>query len=184
MSFQSRESSAAAAASDHRAPGFPRQPFFSCFAPASLLEPAICFLRLESSSPTPCIRFGGEDDVVLVRRRHVRLEAIVVLLEIGSSLWLWHRAQPTVRPRTAEPMMSVRSVSTSLRLRAISGFPAFRRTGPSRWKIDAIWHSGSFGAISSPAICSVRNCRTACRGSGVDDVVTVPPRVGYVRSYS
>ena len=42
-------------------------------------------------------------------------------------------------------MMSVRSVRTSLRLRAISGLPALRRTGPSRWKIDAVWHSRSLG---------------------------------------
>ena len=74
------------------------------------------------------------------------------------------RSRPS-GPRNAVPMMSVRSVSTSLRLRAISGLPALRRTGPSRWKID-----GGQALADRPGrsrrrrSARSRTGRTACRG--------------------
>ena len=77
--------------------------------------------------------------------------------------------------------MSVRSVRTSLRLRAISGFPAFRRTGPSRWKIDAAWHSGSPGRdLVAGDLLDHEAVERLVAVQRVDHVVAIPPGVGDV----
>ena len=125
-----------------------------------LLRACDLVLELLSSSP-PSVLYsasGGEDDVVLLRRGEEGLQAVVVLLRIGSNLWSWQRAQPTVRPRNAVPTMSVISVSTSLRLKRdllVAGV-APHRAEP----VEDRRRSGSRGrpgSSSSPASCSVTN---------------------------
>ena len=78
-------------------------------------------------------------------------------------------------------MMSVRSVRTSLRLSAISGLPALRRTGPSRWKIDAAWHSRSLGRdLVAGDLLDQEPVERLVAVEGVDDVVAESPGVGDV----
>ena len=67
---------------------------------------------------------------MLLGRREVRLQAVVILLRDRLELVVVAAGTARRSGREGVPMMSVRSVRTSLRLKAISGLPAFRRTGP------------------------------------------------------
>ena len=79
------------------------------------------------------------------------------------------------------PRMSVRSVRTSLRLSAISGLPAFRRTGPSRWKIDAVWQSRVLRRdLVAGDLLGQEAVERLVAVQGVDHVVAEPPGVGNV----
>ena len=71
--------------------------------------------RARISLPRGQLRRRGDLELGLIHVVEESEELVILALEIGSYLWSWHWAQPTVRPRKTVPVVLTRSTIDSTR---------------------------------------------------------------------